>query len=414
MKFAKHLTLPLLAVGLLTLPATAFGAGFQNSGQSATSTAMGYAGVANPNEPNASFYNPASMSLNDGLKLYLGDTILFPSTTYTPSDGGETVSTKAQTFPPPNAHLSYNNINDTGLSVGAGLTFSYGLGIAWPDDWDGRTNIKSQDLQTANVNPNVSYKIPGVDLSVAAGAQLIFASVDFQQSLALGNGEFVEAHLGGAGFGVGGVFAAMYQPLEELTLGLQYRSRVGLDFSDASVHFDEDEDTSFNRTFRDNPATTSMTLPDLVALGAGYQLDKLFLTFDVNYTMWETYDELEVDIDTGDDEEAIDSFTIENNWENAFAFRLGGEYEVVEDVPVRLGVAYDMTPIPDETVNASLPGNDRMVGTLGVGYTWNGLRTDVAYSLVKALERDIDNDRAPNGTYNTTANIIAVNVGYGF
>lgn len=412
MKFSKSLYVPVIAAGLLMLPATALGAGFQNSGQSATATSMGYSGVANPDEPNSSFYNPASMGLGEGLKLYLGDTIIMPSTSWTPADGGEQVPTKSQIFPPPNGHLSYENIADSGVSAGVGVTFPYGLGIAWPDDWAGRTAVRSQDLQTTNVNPNVAYKIAD-GLSVAAGGQIVFSSVEFHQSIATGDDQFVEAHLGAAGMGFGGVAAAMYQPLEELTLGLQYRSRVKIDY-EGDVHFDGEEDGALYRTFRDNPATASITLPDSFALGVGYELGELFVTAEANYTMWQTYDVVEVEVDTGGDEDAIDGFEIVSNWEDAMAFRLGAQYDVMENLPVRMGLAYDMTPIPDETVNPSLPGNDRLVGSLGFGYTWEGLRTDVAYSLVHALERDIDNDRAPHGAYNTTANIVAINLGYGY
>ncbi|QDG49774.1 hypothetical protein FIV42_03180 [Persicimonas caeni] len=414
MKSSKCFSAALLAAGLIAVPGTALGAGFQNTGHSATATAMGYTGAANPNEPNASYYNPASMGFRDGFRIYLGDTIILPSTTYTPADGGAEISTEAQTFPPPNAHIAYNNIADTGLSFGTGLTFSYGLGIAWPDEWIGRTNIKSQDLQTANINPNLAYKIPGVDLSVSAGAQLVFGSVEMRQSILLRDDQFAEAHLAGEGFGVGAAAGLMYKPTEELTIGFNYRSRVSLNFDDGKIHFEGEENTPLNSTFRDNPGTAEMNLPDLFALGVGYQLDKLFLTFDFNYTTWSTYDELVLEIDTGGDEQALDALTIENNWEDAMAFRLGAQYEVTDNLPVRLGFAYDMTPIPDETVNASLPGNDRLVGSLGLGYTWNGVRTDVAYSIVQALEREIENERAPNGTYSTTANLFAINVGYGF
>lgn len=415
MKIAKRAATALLAAGLLAVPATAMGAGFQNVGQSATATGMGYIGAANPDEPNASFYNPASLGFRDGFEIYAGDTVIVPVTEFQPEQSGASpIGTEAQVFPPPNAHLAYNNIAGTGASFGLGLTFSYGLGIAWPDEWVGRTNIKSQDLQTANINPNIAYKIPGVDLSLAVGGQFIQSSLEFQQSIQLPDGSFVEAHLGGSGFGMGLTAAAMYQPTKELTLGVNYRSRVTLDFNEGNVHFEGEEDSSFNRTFQDNPASTEMTLPDLITAGAGYQLDKLFLSFEVNYTMWSLYDELVAEIDTGDDPDAIDSFTIENNWEDSFAFRLGAQYDVTESIPVRLGFAYDMTPIPDETVNASLPGNDRLVGTMGFGYKYQDLRIDLAYSLVQALERDIQNDRAPNGTYSTTAHSFAGNIGYGF
>lgn len=414
MKFKTTLYSVSFAAALVGLPATAMAAGFQNSAQSATATGMGAGAVANPNEPNASFYNPASMGFHEGLKIYVGDTILLPKSTYEPAGGGETVSTKSQVFPPPNAHISYDNIAESGVSAGVGLTFSYGLGIAWPDDWVGRTNIQSQDLQTININPNVAYKIPGLDLSLAAGAQIINGSVDLKKSTAIGGGEFVDAHIGGSGWGFGGVAAVMYQPLKELTIGVQYRSRVKLDL-EGDAHFEGEENTPFYTTFRDNPGTTDITLPDSIALGFGYQLDKLFLHAEVDYTLWQTYDEIVLKLDTGDDETALDELPpIVNDWEAAFAFRLGAQYDVTDSFAVRMGGNYDMSPIPDDTVNASLPGNDRISGSLGVGYTYQSFRVDAAYSLVHAMEREIANGRAPSGAYGTDANIFALNLGYGF
>ncbi|MFW5968416.1 MAG: OmpP1/FadL family transporter, partial [Persicimonas sp.] len=102
------------------------------------------------------------------------------------------------------------------------------------------------------------------------------------------------------------------------------------------------------------------------------------------------------------------------DWENAFAFRLGGQYDVTEEIPLRLGFAYDRTPIPDETVNASLPDNDRLVGTAGLGYQTGSFRADLAYSVVQTIPRDIDNDRAPTGEYATRAHLVALSLGYSF
>ena len=399
---------------LVGLPATAMAAGFQNSSQSATAAAMGSSAVGNPDEPNASFYNPASMGLSEGLKVYIGDTILLPRSSYEPAGGGEKVSTEARLFPPPNAHLSYDNIADSGVSAGIGMTFSYGLGITWPDDWVGRTSIQSQDLQTVNINPNVAYRIPGLDLSVAAGAQIVHGSVTLKKSVAIGPDQFVDAHIGGTGFGFGGVAAVMYQPLKELTIGLQYRSRVKLDL-EGDAHFEGEENTPFYTTFRDNPGSTEITLPDTIALGFGYQLDKLFLHAEVDYTMWRTYDKIVLTLDTDGDPDALAQLPpIEGNWDDAFAFRVGAQYDVTDAFAVRLGGNYDMTPIPDETVNPSLPGNDRISGSVGVGYSYESFRADAAYSIVHALPREIANGRGPSGTYSTDANIFALSLGYGF
>lgn len=414
MKFSKSIYSAFLAAGLLWLPSNALAAGFQNAGQSATAVSLGFQGVANPDEPNSSFYNAANMGFSEGLKVYVGDTILLPTSTFKPTSGDAKVETVDQIFPPPNAHISYNNIADSGVSAGVGLTFPYGLGIEWPADWVGRTVIVKQDLQTINLNPNVAYKIPGVDLSVAAGAQVVFGTLEMERSIDIGADDFVEAHLGGSGMGFGGTASVMYRPLEELTIGAQYRSRVKVNVDDGNAHFSGAENTPFFNVFRDNPGSTDITLPDTVNFGVGYQLDKLFLTAQVDLTMWSTYDKLVLDIDTGGDPDALDKVVLENNWEEAMAFRLGAQYEVTEALSARFGAAYDMTPIPDETVSASLPDNDRVMGSLGLGYTYADFRVDAAYSLVHAMSRDIQNGQTPSGTYGTDAHIFALNLGYGF
>ncbi|MFW5967326.1 MAG: OmpP1/FadL family transporter, partial [Persicimonas sp.] len=315
---------------LLVAPASAFAAGFQNSGQSATATGMAYGGVANPDEPNASFYNPALMGFQDGYRIYVGDTLIMPKTTFQPEGGGDEVATERDFFPPPHVHLGAHNIADSGFSAGVGLSFPYGLGIEWPEDWVGRANIQRQSLRTANINPNIAYRLPDLDLSFAVGAQIMASAIEYERSIPINEDEdeFVDAELGGDGVGFGGNAAVMYRPTDELTLGAQYRSRAKVDY-EGSVHFEGEEDTAFYQTFRDNPATASITMPDLIAVGGGYQvLDNLFLHLEVDYTLWETYDEINADIDTGDDEDAIDEITIVNDWENAFAFRLGGQYDV--------------------------------------------------------------------------------------
>ena len=79
---------------------------------------------------------------------------------------------------------------------------------------------------------------------------------------------------------------------------------------------------------------------------------------------------------------------------------------------MRAGVAYDLSPIPAETVSPSLPGNNRAVFSLGTGYTWNGFRGDIGYMAV-ITSREITNGKQ-NGQYETFANLLGVNLGYGF
>lgn len=404
---------------LLLIPQGAFAAGFANTAQSATSTGMGGVGVANRDEPNSSYYNPAAMTARDDFNVYIGDSLIAPTIKYDGPGTDSDTSTDGGILPPPNFHLAVP-FGD-GMAAGIGVVFPYGLTIDWPDDWAGRTIIRRQKLTTVDINPNFAYAIGDSGLSIAAGAQFVLAAVELENTTVLREDREVNAHIGGNGVGYGGTAAMQYHPIDELTLGVSYRSAVKVDF-EGRAHFEGEEGTPFEGTFVDQDGGTSITLPHTVVIGASYEVGKLFLEFDAGITMWSSYDEVALEFsrpcEPGDVgcQPGVDTnpptTTITNNWRDSATFRLGVEYDVIENLPIRIGAAYDLTPIPDETVSPSLPGADRAVLSLGTGYTVGRFRGDIAYMLVKA-QREITNGNQ-NGTYSTTANILAFNLGYGF
>jgi len=407
-----------VAGSLALVPGSAFGAGFANTAQSATSTGLGGIGAANPDEPNSSYYNPAAMPLRDSFNVYLGPTLIMPLVKYE-GPNGETSQTERAVLPPPNLHVSVP-FTDT-MAAGVGVVFPYGLTIEWPDDWVGRDEIRRQSLTTVDINPNFAYELDPAGLSFAVGAQFILASVELENTTILREDREVDAHLGGSAFGVGFTAAAMYRPIDPFTIGVNFRSGSKLDF-DGLAHFEGEEGTPFEGTFVDQPITTSITLPHAIVAGASYDLDKVFVEFDVGFTMWNAYDQVDLQFtrecqegDTGC-EPGVDTnpptSTIVADWQDSPTFRLGVQYDVTESLPVRAGVAYDISPIPAETVGPSLPGNNRTVFSIGTGYTWNKIRGDLAYMAV-ITSREIANGKQ-DGVYDTFASLVAINVGYGF
>lgn len=403
---------------LLLIPQGAFAAGFANTAQSATSTGLGGVGAANPDEPNSSYYNPAAMTTRDSFNVYVGDTLIKPNVTYDgPGDDVDT-QTEGGFLPPPNLHIAVPFGGN--MAAGVGVVLPYGLTIEWPDDWAGRDQIRRQRLTTVDINPNFAYRLNNIPLSLAVGAQFILGSVELENTTILRSDREVDAHIGGSGFGVGATAAVLYQPLEELSLGLNYRSASKLNM-DGRAHFEGEEGTPFEGTFVDQEASTSITLPHSIVAGVGYDIDKVFVEFDVGFTTWSTYDEVNLEFtrpcEEGDQgcepgETNPPTSTITADWFDSPTFRLGVQYDLMENLPIRTGVAYDLTPIPDETVSPSLPGNNRAVFSLGTGYTWNKIRGDLAYMFV-TTSRQIANGKQ-DGTYNTTAHLIGLNVGYGF
>ncbi len=405
-----------LAAVMLMAPQAVFAAGFANTAHSATSSGMAGVATANPDEPNSNFYNPASMTLRDQWNVYVGDTFIAPSVSYDSPDGTIESQTVSQVFFPPNLNISVPFADD--FAAGVGMTFSWGLGIEWPDDWLGRETFRAQSLQTLNVNPSVAYSVGDTGLSVGAGAQFLFTSLTQEQTTILRSDREVDVMLGGTGNGFGATFGAMYQATDEITVGLNYRSAVRLNV-DGRAHFSEDVNgTPFEQRMVDQDISTSLTVPHTINAGLGWQvLEPLWLGFDINYMTWSVYDQLEVEFSEqspeGEPGETEPPLVIDADWEDAVALRIGGQYDLHDQLRGRLGFAVDMTPVPDETVSPSLPDNNRFVFSGGLGYNYYAFRADLAYQYVYLPERVIDNGTV-DGTYQLSSHLVGLNVGYGF
>ncbi|MBW2455300.1 MAG: outer membrane protein transport protein [Deltaproteobacteria bacterium] len=147
--------------------------------------------------------------------------------------------------------------------------------------------------------------------------------------------------------------------------------------------------------------TVAAFTPHQVAVGISFQrIDDLHLNFDVTWMNWSGYISptaklkalLEVEPPEGipielPDEPAPTQF-IPPNFEDRFVPRVGVEYvagsfgssrkvhgedRALVQLPVRLGYAYEPSPVPDQTGVTNLIDADRHTLTVGTGVTLNGL-----------------------------------------
>ena len=413
----RNIVVAAAAAALVSVPATAMGAGFANTAHSATATGMGTLGVANPGEGAMNFYNPAAMGFAEELSVYGGATLLLPSADYTHADGEITSETPFSVFTPPNLDATVP-LGDS-FAAGVSVAFPWGLGVEWPDDWHGRETFQSQSLETLNVNPNVAYHFEDADLSVAAGVQLMRAAMEQRRVVTLRDDTEADIHMGGLGHGIGASLSAQYRPTEELTVGASYRSATRMSFT-GNIHFGEEvNETPYERRMIDQGITTSITIPHTVNAGIGYDLtEELWLGFEANYMTWSTYDEVRVEFDEqspeGEPGEREPDLVQAADWHDAVALRLGGQYQVMDNLAVRGGTAVDMTPVPDSTVGPSLPDNNRFIFAGGLGYEQDALRVDLAYQFIMLPQRVIDRDEPIDGSYQMRSHVMGLSLGYGF
>jgi long-chain fatty acid transport protein len=380
----------LLVVGSLIFTQQVLAGGFQINEHGAKAMGMGGAFTAQANDPSAIFFNPAGLGFQKGMKVMLGTTLMFPSTTFTgPTPLTTETKMESQIFYPSNFYGTYALEN--GLVFGLGYFSAYGFGTKWPSDWIGKTAAIKTDLKTHFINPTIAYKISD-QLSLGLGVSYVLADV-----------ELTKVGLTMTGDGTGFNFDAgiLYKPIEDLSLGLSYRhsSELKLSGKAKSILLPSELD-----------GETTITLPNNILAGIAYNISPDFtIEAGFQYVGWSSYDTLKLKI-TG-----LPLSAMPKDWENVYLIRLGGEYRY-EQFAFRAGYVYDQTPQPDKAVEPMLPDANHNEFVFGIGYKLTDeLNLDFAYQLIMAADRTVTAPTNPfPGTYKSTTHVFGINIGYQF
>jgi long-chain fatty acid transport protein len=399
--------------GLLAAGTDARAAGFAIYEHDAESMARAGAVAAYPNVA-GSLYNVGVLGALKGLKLRLGDTLIFPSTTYIPRDGGARTDATTPVQPPPNLYASYTLSDLAGvgdLAFGLGLFPLYGLVLEWPEDWAGRFENKSADLKTFTVNPGVAFRL-AKRVSLGIGFQLVIGSVHLKSDADLGGGHEAALELVGKAIGYSFNVGLYANPIDELHVGVQWRHSTKMPFKgDADVTHSEGTPGGTRALLYDQGVGAGVTLPGMLSAGIGYDLTKdINLEFDVNLVTWSELDGFTIDFEeagTPDARRVLD-------WRDSITFRVGGTWRTpVEGLQARLGYVYDLNPVPDHTLSPLLPDSNRHLFAIGAGYAIAGFSVDVGYNYVLFLNRAVwDSTEHIQGAYETDAHLLGLSLGY--
>lgn len=426
----------LTAVSALTLlvPATAFGAGFQVNEHNAAATGRAGAVFATVKDPSAVFYNPAGLVHTEGTELQLGVTLIRPSGTYTgvglpglQNDGGTGPVTQNATqpfIPVPNIYAA-RALSEKAY-VGLGFYAPYGLGIAWedPENFVGRTSLHELSLRTFFITPAIALKLNDM-VAVAVSVSLVPATLYLKRTLGANDdgsvlfpasqyGSEGVVELSGSAFGVGANAGVQITLMEHLKLGLAFRSAVGLDFAgQADFQIPSTVPAGIAANFPDGDVRGEVTLPHSFSFGVGWDDGPLTVEASANLTLWQSYDELRIQFER---QLPAPASVSPRDWEAAPTFRLGGQYTFAEAYTARLGLAYDLTPVPDSTIDPTLPDTDRFIATVGFGAKFGPINADLAYMLLLLPEREAnDSINFAPGTYaSRRIDLLAVSLGARF
>lgn len=413
----KKLVVTLLGFSLL--PLWGIGGGFQLSLGGIRQAGIGYAGTGLAWDAASMYFNPGALSFVSTRSIQFGAGVILPATSYlaeTPSiylaDMQQEVLTPVGFFVSWRAKKEGARLRN--LHFGICAYNPYGNNSKWDDDWKGRFITQESNLITYFVQPTASYQL-SPRLGIGVGMIYGFGTLLSRKALPVSGANNAEgtAELTGTGKGIGLYAGVFFKASDELSLGLSYRSRVGLEINDGEAQFDVP--TSLETSFPDTRFSSVMKLPDMLNIGLGYKPDDRFtLAVDLSFIGWSYLDTLAFDYVKNTRE--LEDFASARLFKNTVTFRMGGDYSVTERTNVRAGIVYDTSPARDGFVSPELPDANSIGLTAGFGTQLNSqLSLTLSYSFEFTGERTtILNEAQFGGTYKSSATTFGVGVQYAF
>lgn len=380
--------LSLVAI-LLLFAVTSYAGGYRVSTQGQRALAMGHSGVAVVNSAELAFFNPAGLVyLENKINISAGMTGVISNVKWQNEMTGGFAETESSLRTPFYLYASYS-VSEK-LALGLSVYTPYGSSVEWPTDWAGSHLINNIDLQAIYIQPLISYKITD-NLSVGGGPIFVTGSVNFNRNInrtltdEQGNSSNVEVDASGV-TSFGWSASAMYSPMENLRIGVNYRSEIILEAEDGDATFSNVPNSPLAPVSNGTVSfDAELPMPAELTIGASYEFDKWLFAFDYNRTFWGVYESLDIDFAP---ENIPDSFN-PRNYKDSSTYRFGVQYAALDKLDLRLGYYFDESPVQSGYFAPETPRNDSHGFTGGFSYQISSkVAIDASFAYLRFEEVD--------------------------
>ncbi len=388
-----------------------FAGGFQLNEHGAKAMGMGGAFTAVADDPTAVYWNGAGLTQFWGTNFVLGGTLISPASSFRGVLPQTTeYKTNDQIFYPPHFFGSYRINKD--FAVGLGFTVPFGLGTQWDSDWVGRYLALKTDLMVFTVSPVLAYRLTD-GLSISAAFVYSFANVEITRktSQAPFEGDAFVQLKGDDNSAFGYNLGLMYKPVETLSFGVSFHSQIKYDFKGTASS--TTSQPQLESRLPNGDITATLTTPFNLAAGVAYDVQPgLKFSADFQYIGWSSYDTLAVDFKDPN----FPDLASPRLYDDSYIVRLGSQIAVSKQFDVLAGIYFDKNPVKPEYLNPSLPDANRFGLSLGFNLkVVDNFGISASYLHIFASQVTVTNSTEYfNGTYNSSANIAALSLSYGF
>jgi len=384
------IALSIAAIGGLSTHAAA--SGFQLIEQNASGLGNAYAGQAAAAENSSTiFYNPAGMTRLPGRQVSAAVHAIGPSTKFSDNGG----SRSPTNLPAPNGGTNGGDAGGwipTGnlytswqlspqLWAGLGVSAPFGLKTEYDNTFIGRFQSRVAEIKTYDFNPSVAYKVSDA-VALGAGVSYQRGEISLDRSFFAGATlpETVRLSDNAWGWNIG----AMFTLSPQTRLGASYRSAINHDLT-GTVNI-----TGLGAA----SSKVEVKLPDTFSIALSHQVnDRWQVLGDVTYTRWGTINNIPLILTSrglGASPAGTVADILDFNFRDTYRVGVGANYQYSDNFTVKLGTAYDQTPVPDAAHRTVLlPDNDRWWLALGGKYRFSKTTTiDAGYAHIFVVNGD--------------------------
>ncbi|NCC51813.1 MAG: hypothetical protein EOM20_11410 [Spartobacteria bacterium] len=380
--------------------------------RSAKATAMGEAYITQADDPSAIALNPAGLARQRGSQLNLQGTLCNAYTEHTSPSGEKTDNKDTWQLVP--AFYSTTDFGRENLTAGFGVSFPNGLSSEWPEDSFARYVTTYANLTVADISPALGWRV-NEHVLIGGGIDYYYSEarmdnmIDYGMMMGAPGTADVKSKMKGDGSAWGFNLGAIYDVNARHSLALTYRHPYSIDY-DGDIKTGDDK----------MDITARFDFPMSLVAGYAYKpTEKWKIEANLDWTYWKGIDDPEIDFDTP----GMPSRTLEQDYGNTMAYKIGLEYQATDKLALRGGYIYNENATPNHSWRPSLPDTDMHFFTTGFGYAFQQVTIDGAFQLVYYRARTIDNNVDNNenvssssvdGTYRTIAPCFSLSATYHF
>jgi long-chain fatty acid transport protein len=388
--------------------------------QNASGLGNSYAGAAAAAEDASTiFYNPAGMSLlPGGMQVSAGLALINLSAKFSDSGsavarGGNNGGDAGGLSAVPNLYFVTDIARN--LKVGVGVSVPFGLKTEYDPGWLGRFQAIKSDIKTLNINPSGSYKINEM---ISVGFGLSYQRIDAELTNKVLNPTAIEplATVKASDNSWGYNLGAMFQLAPETRLGVSYRSSIKYHLK-GTVAFTDTAGlpAPILAAIPDGDVSADIKMPDLASVALQHKLDPRWtLLADVSRTGWSKIKDLTIVRDSG-----TTLSTTPENFKDTWRVGVGAIYRYDDAWSMKMGLAFDQTPVNDTDRTARLPDNNRLWVSFGGQYRLSKDGTlDFGYAHLFIKDAPINQNLGAGnqltGTYKGSVDILGAQFAYRF